>query len=199
MPHILTDQLLTFAVAVREGKYGNRHQVQVQSVARALQFASQKLVLDGHLDPQRASPAQHALDLPIVRLLKKYGDENPPAEPKLAIPISTITAITEKYQWSEHLSAVADLVIIAFFYLIRVGEYTLPANPQEKRTIPLRDCDIRLWKDGCLISHSAGLDALLKADRATVCIAHTKNGTKGAEVHHSRDRGPICPVAAMAW
>ncbi len=71
-------------------------------------------------------------------------------------------------------------------------------NPREKWTIPLRDCDIQLWKDGCLISHSAGLDALLKADSAIVCLAHTKNGTKGAVVHHSRGRGPIFPVAAMA-
>jgi hypothetical protein len=35
-PHILTDRLLTFAVAVRKGQYGNGHQVQVQSVAKAL-------------------------------------------------------------------------------------------------------------------------------------------------------------------
>jgi hypothetical protein len=55
------------------------------------------LILDGHPDPWRASPAQHALDLPIAQLLKKYGDEDPPPEPKLAIPISTITAILEKY------------------------------------------------------------------------------------------------------
>ena len=79
-----------------------------------------------------------------------------------------------------------------------MGEYTLTENPREKWTIPLRDCDIQLWKDGCLISHSAGLDALLKADSATVCIVHTKNGTKGAVVHHSRGRGPICLVAALA-
>ena len=32
-PHILTDRLLTFAVAMWEGKYSNGHQVQVQSVA----------------------------------------------------------------------------------------------------------------------------------------------------------------------
>jgi hypothetical protein len=198
-PHILTDQLLTFAVAVQEGQYGNGHQVQVQSVAKALRFVSQKLVLGGLPNPRRASPAQHALDLPIVRLLKKYGDENPPPEPKLAIPISTITAILEKYRWSPHLSAVADLVIIAFFYLLRVGKYTSPANPREKRTILLRGCNICLWiQDGHLIPHSAGLDSLLQAKSATVCIAHTKNGTKGAVVHHSRGCGPICPVAAFA-
>ena len=95
-PHILTDRLLTFAVAMREGKYGNKHQVQVQSVARALQFVSQKLVLDGHPDPQRASPAQHVLDLLIACLLKKFSDEDPPPELKLAIPISTITSNAEK-------------------------------------------------------------------------------------------------------
>ena len=43
-----------------------------------------------------------------------------------------------------------------------------------------------------------GLNALLQADSATVCIAHTKTGTKGAVVHHSCGRGPICPVAALA-
>ncbi len=31
-----------------------------------------------------------------------------------------------------------------------------------------------------------------------MCIAHTKNGTKGAVVHHSCGCGPICPVAALA-
>ena len=117
-PALCTDRLLTFAVAVREGKYGLGHQVKVQSVATALRLVSQKLVLDGHPDPRRASPAQHALDLPISRLLKKYNEEDPPAEPKLAIPISMITSIAKNYRWTPHLSAAANLVIIAFFYLL---------------------------------------------------------------------------------
>ena len=39
---------------------------------------------------------------------------------------------------------------------------------------------------------------LLQAYSATLCIAHTKNGTKGAVAHHSRGQGSICPVAALA-
>jgi hypothetical protein len=113
---LLTDRLLTFAVAVREGKYGLGNQVKVQSVAKALRLISQKLVLDGHPDPRRASLAQQALDLLISCLLKKYSNEDPPVEPKLAIPISTITSIAKNYRWTPHLSAVADLAIIAFFY-----------------------------------------------------------------------------------
>jgi hypothetical protein len=38
----------------------------------------------------------------------------------------------------------------------------------------------------------------MQADSATICIAHTKNGTKSAVVHHEAIGGPICPVAAMA-
>jgi hypothetical protein len=140
------DQLLTFAAAVWEGQYGLRALVKVQSVKRALRHVTQRLVLDGHPDPRRSSPAQQSLDLPIARLIKKYLDEDPPVEPKLAIPISTITAITTKYWWNPRLEVVADLVIIAFFYLLRVGEYTTASNKKPKRTIALQDCNVRLWQ-----------------------------------------------------
>ncbi len=195
---IVTDQLLTFAVAVREGQYGLGALVKVQSVEKALRHVTQRLVLDGHPNPRRASPAQQLLDLPISRLIKKYRDEDPPAEPKLAIPISTITAIATNYWWNTHLDAAVDLVIIAFFYLLRVGEYTTSTKKKPKCTIALRDQDVHLWRKGHLIPHSAGLDLLLTVDSATICIAHTKNGTKGALVHHKAFGGPICPVAALA-
>jgi hypothetical protein len=197
-----TDRLLMFAVTMQEEKYGLGNQVKVQSVERDLQHVAQKLVLDGHSDPRRASPAQHTLDLPIAWIIKKFRDEDPPAQPKLAIPVSTITALSKNYIWTPHLDAVADLKFIAFFYLLHVGEYTTPSPPKgqpprAKRTIALRDCDIWMWREGVLIPHSAGLPMLLTADSATVCIANTKNGMKGAVVHHDAG-GPICPVAALA-
>jgi len=194
----ITDRLLTFAVAVREGQYGLGSTVQVQSVERALRHVAQRIILDGHPDPRKSSPAQQHLDLPIARLLKSYRDEDPPPQPKLALPVSTIETISRNYRWTEHQHAVADLVIIAFFYLLRVGEYTSPARTGNRRTIPLRQCDIRLWRNGTLLQHSAGLPTLLCADSATISIANTKNGTKGAVVHHEAFGGPICPVAALA-
>jgi hypothetical protein len=66
------DQLLTFTVTVQEGKYGLGSQVKVQLVERALRHIAQRLILDGHPDPRRASAAQQSLDLPISRLLKKF-------------------------------------------------------------------------------------------------------------------------------
>jgi hypothetical protein len=80
----------------------------------------------------------------------------------------------------------------------KVGEYTTPHHVRTKWTIPLRDCDIRLWYRGKIIPHSAGLRTLMQADSATISIAHTKNGTKGAVEHHEAIGGQICPVAALA-
>jgi hypothetical protein len=199
-PPDTANMLLTFAVAVREGQYGLGRQVQVQSVSKALRTVAQKYVLDGYPDPRKSSPAQHNLDLPLARLLKKYNDEDPPAEPKLAVPVSTVRKICKRYKFSDHHRAVADLCTIAFFYLLRVGEYTTPSKrrQREKRTTALRKCDIRLWRNNKLLPHNAPLSDLLEADSATICLAKTKNGVKGAVVHQEAIGGAVCPVAALA-
>jgi hypothetical protein len=160
-PSNINNMLLTFAVAVQEGKYGLGRQVKVQSVAVALQSVAQKYVLDGHPDPRRASPAQHALNLPIARILKHFDDEDPAPEPKLAVPVSTIRVIASWYHFTKHHSAVADMVVIAFFYLLRVGEYTSQSNPRPKRTIQLQKYDIRLWSQGTIIHPDSNLSHLL--------------------------------------
>jgi hypothetical protein len=158
-----------------------------------------KYVLDGHADPRQASPAQHFLNLLIARLIKKFGDDDPPPQPKLAVPVSTIRAIATQYSFGPHHMAVADMVVVAIFYLLRVGKYTKQARARgTKRTVPLRKCDVRLWRDGVLLNHKSGVKALWLADNATISIAHTKNGTKGAVVHHDAIGGEICPVAALA-
>jgi hypothetical protein len=56
-------------------------------------------------------------DLPLAHLLKKYNDEDPPAQPKLAVPVSTVKKICKHYKFSDHHRAVANLCTIAFFYL----------------------------------------------------------------------------------
>jgi hypothetical protein len=91
------------------------------------------------------------------------------------------------------------MVVMAFFYLFQVGEYTNPAQARgTKHTVPLRKCDVRLWRRGVLLDHNSSLNVLLQADSATISIAHTKNGTKGAVIHHDAIGGKICPVAALA-
>ena len=62
----------------------------------------------------------------------------------------------------------------------------------------MRKWDVRLWCKGQLLDLELGLPTLVSADSATIAIANTKNGTKGAFVHHDAFGGDICPVAALA-
>ena len=195
-----TDALLMFAVAIRRGKYGQKHQVRVQSVSKALRHVTQAFVLAKVSDPRWKFAAGKDFDLPIERQLKQYRDADPPPKPKLAIPVSTVKTLKSGYVFSSYHRAVADLVIIAFFYLLRVGEYTVSSRKdrKKKRTVPLRTKDVTLWKGDRPLAHSAPLATLLMATSATIKLENTKNGTKNATVHHGAQGGPVCPVAALA-
>jgi hypothetical protein len=48
-----------------------------------------------------------------------------------------ITAVANNYRWDPHKEAMADLIMIALFYLLHVGEYTFPSKPWEKQTIAM--------------------------------------------------------------
>ena len=80
----------------------------------------------------------------IQQLLEGYRREDPPAQPKLAVPLTVpqYILLTAKDQETQ---AIADLSIIAFYYLLRVGEYTRHRVKDKKRTKQFRVKDIELW------------------------------------------------------
>jgi len=100
--------------------------------------------------------------------------------------------------------ALADLVVIAFFFLLRVGEYTPPTGNRRTRTTQIRRKDLQFWKkqpDGGLarLSPLATLEDLLLADSVTITLDNQKNGQRDATLHHdSLPTNPLCPVRACA-
>jgi integrase len=126
--------------------------------------------------------------------------EDPPRRPQLALPVSTMerAAATLNGQHTARADATSDLITIAFFFLLRVGEYTFPKKNAKTRTVQFRRKDIRLWLNGRLLSHELPLHTLLLADSATMYIEDQKNGHKGDTLHHTAVRGAFCPVKALA-
>jgi hypothetical protein len=91
----------------------------------------------------------------------------------------------------------AHLIIGAFFFLLRVGEYTRSTG--KRRTIPLRKKDIRLWRAGVVLPNNSSLEVLLTADAVTMCLENQKNGHKNAVLHHtSSGDATINPVTSIA-
>ena len=94
--------------------------------------------------------------------------------------------------------AIADLTNIAFYYLLRVGEYTKPRNTKTL-TIPFRVMDITFRNSsGQLIPNHSPLEILLQATEATIQIPDQKNGEKGQCIHNECTGTILSPVKSLA-
>ena len=99
--------------------------------------------------------------------------------------------------------AIGDLALIAFYYLLRVGEYTQKQTRNStKQTVQFRLGDVTFFKrtNGQLrqLSRQAPLSEIMTADSATLKLDNQKNGWKGVCVNQQVNGDAIhCPVRAL--
>ena len=193
--------LSAFAVRVRQGDYGRGHRITTQSVDRALRAVGQTFQLAGRNDPTKIHGGRERI-IQLRRQLETYRREDPPPKPQLALPVSVIKHLQVQSQaggLDPDLCAVNDLATIAFFFLLRVGEYTMPAANRKTRTVQFRVKDVRFYVNGIIIPNTAPLQTLMQANGVALCIDNQKNGTRGETVHqHALPHSAICPVQALA-
>ena len=102
--------------------------------------------------------------------------------------------------------AVSNLSVIAFYFLLRVGEYTSKARRKKKtKTRQFREMDVSFFVKEAnsllrLLPRDASAEELLAVDAATLSISNQKNGIGGACVHHWAIEGEkvMCCVKALA-
>jgi hypothetical protein len=153
----------------------------------------------GLADPRRRYPTQDKLDQCFRDLTKEWQDEDPAPQPEHALPNSTVKWLGTHFGTSlfKRERIIADLVVVAFFFLLRICEYT--KSSRRTRTVPLRRKDIQLWHKNRLLPHSTPLHQLLQADAVTINLENQKNGQRGAIVHHhSSGNAHFDPVRSMA-
>jgi hypothetical protein len=94
--------------------------------------------------------------------------------------------------------AIADLLTIAFFFLLRPGKYTMSTSRSRKRTVQFRCQDVRSFKNGNILPHSSTLETLCLADAARLYLDNQKNDQHGATMHHTACPSNFCPVKVLA-
>ena len=127
---------------------------------------------------------------------------DPLPKPELAVPVSVPQAVAALGMHSAATpkeQAVGDLTLIAFFYLLRVGEYTQKSKRANTRTVQFRLCDIAFKKGDVIIPHTASRDEILSATAATLRLSNQKNGMRGSMIHRSATSSSdkFCPVRAL--
>jgi len=131
--------------------------------------------------------------------VKKCKQEDPAPRPQIALPSFVVRYVAVNLAASaiRKLHIIGNLIIMAYFFLLRVGEYTPSTEPRQ--TVPLRKKDIRLWRNNKVLSNESDLMTLLSADAVTIGLENQKNGDRNSTVHHYSSGDSIMdPVRAVA-
>ena len=187
-----------FAGRVRTGYYGRKRQVSCARVQVAMRAIGQTCELDLNRNPLYRAPEKYLKQLEIM--FAGFRREDPIPLPEIAVPVS-VPQFMAKMGLSPSATpkeqAVGDLALIAFFYLLRVGEYTQKKKRKNTRTVQFRLCDIAFKKGNTIIPRDAPPSELLQATAATLRLSNQKNGIRGSLIHRSAALGPYCPVKAL--
>lgn len=143
----------------------------------------------------------------LAQVIAGFRTKDPPTIKKLPIEIDIpeyIALCSLRPTATELEKAKADLILIAFYYLLRVGEYTVKhSRNSTKRTVQFRFQDITFFKTDTKnnirqLPRSAPECDILSADSATLKLDNQKNGWKGVCIHHESNGDDfLCPVKAL--
>lgn len=130
-----------FAAVVRTGYYGRGRRVQAGTVSQALAAIGKTIALECGTNPTK-EPGTTALAPRLDQMLDGWRQEDPPVQKKLPVesdvPEHLAKAALDPAA-TEKAKAVGDWSLIAFYYLLRIGEYTGGrAAPRARSPTPSR-------------------------------------------------------------
>ena len=196
--------ITSFGAMVRTGEVGHGKQIRVGSVRTAITSVAQTIAVDKGKTPLHNDAGDY--HLPIKLMLDGFKRQDPPSEKKLAVGIDIPEECCARGLKSKTAKglAIGDLIIIAFYFLLRIGEYTVKRKKNEtKRTVQFRMMDVVFFKKDKhnrlrLLDTDASDEEIMNADGATLRLSDQKNGHKGACIHQEHNKQKyFSPVRAV--
>jgi hypothetical protein len=143
--------------------------------------------------------------LPAIQvMIDGYTKADPPTKKMLPVEANVLELMVKMGYRKEGLikaQAVGDLALIAFYYLLHIGEYTVKGKQNEpKQTVQFKLEHVSFFKNNkwgnlvCL-PKNAPYSLITTADSATLKLDNQKNGWKVVCVHQEVIREAIdCPI-----
>jgi hypothetical protein len=130
---------MAFAVTIRQGFYGRGAQVQCSTVTSAITAVGQTIAMATGVNPTKVTGSEKFLILIQLQIqLAGYTKEDPPTRKKLPVEADVPELLIDMAYTNKEDSfaqATADLALIAFYYLLRIGEYTIKSIAEIGRTL----------------------------------------------------------------
>jgi hypothetical protein len=188
--------LQIFAQRYRDGRIAPSHrQVKSRTVEDALRAVGQKFARMGTPDIRKDSTGN--IDFRIQRQLRHYAKLDPPPARVKPVPITIILYILRQaYGAVRHPDrcAIANVIVIAFFYLLRPGEYT--GTTSDDAAFTLADIGLHVGNRRLDIFTAPSHD-IHAATAASYTFTTQKNGTRNETITHGRSGDQYCcPVTA---
>lgn len=168
---------------------------------------SQTITMDFEEDPTKLKYTNEFLPR-VAHIVAGYRRDDPPTDKKLPVEVDVCEWLIQLAQTigaTALMMTVGDWSLIAFYYLLRIGEYTIKRSRNEsKQTKQFKMEDVTFFS-GTELGHIRKIpfdaeDAIiLTADSASLKLDNMKNGHKGVCVHHHANGHKVmCPVKALA-
>jgi len=189
--------LQVFAQRVRTGELAaGGHPILARSVEDYIRHVAQTFLGVGANDP-RKKPGEKDIDFRIQRLQAAWKKKDPPPNRVKPVPIQVLRFLAQLASESslESTRATADMIIIAFFFLLRPGEY-IDTNSE---STPFTLYDVSLYIGNVYLNPLTATAAqLCAATRVTLTFTTQKNGVRGEVIGLSRSGdATLCPVLAI--
>ena len=174
---------------------------------KALTAVGQGMANMGGRDPRKQTPgAVHNHPL-LSSFLKALRDEDDPSTRAYPANLTIIRALrraldTSDPTWGVLNAHVIDLIIVAFFWLLRPAEYALSAEASA-RTQAFEFQHINLTIDGqpylAPVAPLHDAQVVQRVTHAFLTFADQKNAVRGELVGHAANNDPFyCPAKALA-
>ena len=189
--------LQIFGARYCDGRIAPRgHPVRSRTVEDALRAVGQAFASVGAKDIRKDTVG--SIDFRIQRQLRSYTRADPPPDRVKPIPIPLIMhvlAAAYSAAGTHGTKAIADMIVIAFFFLLRPGEYTGGSADG----CPFRLRDIQLFIGSRRISlATAPVNELGAATSASLTFTNQKSGVRGEVINLGRSGALLaCPLLAI--
>ena len=198
--------LTGFAQRVRTGYYGRGRQVQAATVTGAITAVGQTISMAVGNNPTKLLGSDKFLPA-LQIMIEGYDKEDPPTRKMLPIETDVPQLLVDVgygNTGTSHTKAIGDLTLIAFYFLLRIGEYTVKGRRNNtKQTVQFKLQDVTFYKktkSGQLrcLPRNVPHQLILSADSATLKLDNQKNGWKGVCIHQEMNgEAMYCPIRAL--
>lgn len=174
----------------RLGYYGRKKQVQAGTVSSALTAVGQKIALAHEVNPVKTRDSKDLVPR-LSEMLSGFRKEDPATMKKMPVEADVpelLVKMGNECTATELTKAVGDLALMAFYYLLRVGEYTVKRTrncTKQTKQFKLEDVQFFEKKRGRIrrLARNASDEQIMAATSATLKLDNSKNGWKGVCVH----------------